>query len=1138
MQQKQSTPSNEPRSSSLLDFLLKEPEFYHANENAGHGEPVLASGFRLLTQLRPHQLHAVRWMLGKEQRPSLGCRGGFLWDDSGLGKTLVLLTLALHQPTTQSGAGSGGGGATKTTLIVVPPHLLQMYRQELQQHFSFDGNNGSSTSTEKEEEEEEEEQQQQKKEDAEIERRGTKRKRGNRHAPAPTASRTRTAESHVFLCEPLSSSFSSSSSYSGSSARLMLPSFYRTIKDREAALRRFLRDESHHSKSRERRSTRRSLSDAPDPHLPPPDQVKLLLCSYNYVSQQWDAASGRWRTSSVFARHQFDRVILDEAHLIRSHNSPRTQACLALRGSVFWAVTATPIFNRLDDLFPLLSFVGVSEFVDNYKQWNSSIVREFATDPVLARTKLKSILIPITLRRGKEVIELPPLQEKIVWVDLKAEQRDFYDNLFSYAQGRVDGLLRWVQLYRGQKDRLSATASSADAIEKERRCAEAMRAAERALTPSRIDIFGAGSAAAAAALASAGPGGHPQHRSRIIQPRLVYSFILNMMLRLRQACNSPWLAMAGVAALTAADQREKSLLPRSKAAMSDDPLQRLRQIRNAMERIRSTLTTTTASSSFPFSNSSSSTSSTGDPLQKNQDHPLKNTVSGDSSSTTEDCCPICCIDYYPSVPPSPPPPVSGRSANPEDQDLRCFVAAPCSHSCCLGCWKKSLDLLSPRSYSSSSTGSSTSTLGASSAKSAPSCFMCRQPVEWMCERSEYLAWLQCCGDLLEQEQEKKGDKPANNLFSSTTTTSTSTSTSTNTSMLHEKSNNNSGNNSSSATQKKAEIREDEELARRCFDSSKIQYLIAEIETLFADSARAQEAVLVFSQWTEMLDLVSACLRVRGIAHFQLDGSQSTTKRAALVEQFQRGENLSLGTSFSTTTTSSSSSSASSSSAVPFSAPKDEEKNVRVCLMTMSCISDGVTITRASHVYVLDEWWNSARTWQSTQRAYRLGQTRPVTVTRLLARDSIELAVSEMCIRKSKICAMALTDRRMDRQEKMDWVNDVRLMFSLSSSSSNSNNNNILMPSLNVTNNTTSNSATNYTRNHSSRPNNFQTYRPLPLHPSTQRLSFLLPLRLLPLGQGGARSAARNQPLPVSIDDSDSAEQEQDSEQEDDIIIID
>lgn len=117
-------------------------------------------------------------------------------------------------------------------------------------------------------------------------------------------------------------------------------------------------------------------------------------------------------------------------------------------------------------------------------------------------------------------------------------------------------------------------------------------------------------------------------------------------------------------------------------------------------------------------------------------------------------------------------------------------------------------------------------------------------------------------------------------------------------------------------------------------------------------------VLVFSQFTKFLDIVCRSLDDNGIKYGYLDGSMSQSERRRAVEEFQNGD-------------------------VP----------VFVSSLKAGCL--GLNLTQADYVIHLDSWWNPAVENQASDRAYRLGQKRPVTIYHLRVRDTIDEKIRQL-----------------------------------------------------------------------------------------------------------------------------------------------
>ena len=132
-------------------------------------------------------------------------------------------------------------------------------------------------------------------------------------------------------------------------------------------------------------------------------------------------------------------------------------------------------------------------------------------------------------------------------------------------------------------------------------------------------------------------------------------------------------------------------------------------------------------------------------------------------------------------------------------------------------------------------------------------------------------------------------------------------------------------------------------------------------------------VLVFSQFVELLQLLRSRLQEAGWSHLYLDGSTPSAQRPALVAEFQKGE-----TDF--------------------------------FLISLKAGGTGLNLTAADYVVHLDPWWNPAAEDQASDRAHRIGQTRPVTVYRLVAQDTLEERVLNLHAHKRELAQSVLEGR--------------------------------------------------------------------------------------------------------------------------------
>ncbi|MEU5216774.1 DEAD/DEAH box helicase [Streptomyces sp. NPDC020807] len=149
-------------------------------------------------------------------------------------------------------------------------------------------------------------------------------------------------------------------------------------------------------------------------------------------------------------------------------------------------------------------------------------------------------------------------------------------------------------------------------------------------------------------------------------------------------------------------------------------------------------------------------------------------------------------------------------------------------------------------------------------------------------------------------------------------------------------------------------------------SGKLELLDELLDTILAEGA----STLVFTQYVGMARLLETHLAARGIRAQFLHGGTPVAEREAMVARFQDGE-------------------------------------VPVFLLSLKAAGTGLNLTRAEHVVHYDRWWNPAVEAQATDRAYRIGQDRPVQVHRLIAEGTIEDRIAAMLDRKRELADAVL-----------------------------------------------------------------------------------------------------------------------------------
>ncbi len=169
-------------------------------------------------------------------------------------------------------------------------------------------------------------------------------------------------------------------------------------------------------------------------------------------------------------------------------------------------------------------------------------------------------------------------------------------------------------------------------------------------------------------------------------------------------------------------------------------------------------------------------------------------------------------------------------------------------------------------------------------------------------------------------------------------------------------------------------------ARKVRQSAKLELLMELLPELLAEGRK----VLLFSQFTSMLELIEEELTLRNITWVKLTGQSQ--KRDAIIERFTSGQ-------------------------------------VPLFLISLKAGGVGLNLTQADTVIHYDPWWNPAVENQATDRAHRIGQTQQVLVYKLVAQGTIEERILALQARKAAL-ANSLYSDAVARQEPLFTENDL------------------------------------------------------------------------------------------------------------------
>ena len=165
-------------------------------------------------------------------------------------------------------------------------------------------------------------------------------------------------------------------------------------------------------------------------------QYDLVITTYGSVASEFNYRSKKKHGTYPLEEINWFRIVLDEAHMIREQSTQQSKAICRLSAQRRWAVTGTPVQNRLEDLGALMTFLRIKPF-DERGGFSQYIMAPFKMcDPEIL-PKLRLLVDSITLRRLKDRINLPPRQDKLVKLNFSDEERVIYEIFAKNAQDRV-----------------------------------------------------------------------------------------------------------------------------------------------------------------------------------------------------------------------------------------------------------------------------------------------------------------------------------------------------------------------------------------------------------------------------------------------------------------------------------------------------------------------------------------------------------------------------------------------------------------------------------------------------------------------------------------------------------------------------
>ncbi|KAF8310104.1 hypothetical protein DL93DRAFT_1677223 [Clavulina sp. PMI_390] len=157
-----------------------------------------------------------------------------------------------------------------------------------------------------------------------------------------------------------------------------------------------------------------------------------------------------------------------------------------------------------------------------------------------------------------------------------------------------------------------------------------------------------------------------------------------------------------------------------------------------------------------------------------------------------------------------------------------------------------------------------------------------------------------------------------------------------------------------------------------------------------------DKIVMYSQWTTMIDMMTELLHREHISSLRFDGKMSRRARDEVLNEFKSG---------------------------------DGPETPRILIISLKCGGVGLNLVHANRVICLDLAWNSATENQAIDRVYRFGQSKDVVVKRLVIRNTIEDRILKLQMAKQGLSDAALGEGAATRAGRMS-INDIKLLFNI------------------------------------------------------------------------------------------------------------
>ncbi|KAH7408180.1 SNF2 family N-terminal domain-containing protein [Phaeosphaeria sp. MPI-PUGE-AT-0046c] len=165
----------------------------------------------------------------------------------------------------------------------------------------------------------------------------------------------------------------------------------------------------------------------------------IVFTTYQTVESEHRSSIGN--RGSVFS-HPWRRIVLDEAHIIRNHNTSTAQAMTALPATSRWAISGTPIQSSLLDFHGLLKFLHFSPY-DDPKIFDKDISNLWRVRPAdEAAETFKKLFSCFMIRQTKAILDLPSRDDKMMHIPFTYEENEHYRRIEQPIGDMLDSTIR------------------------------------------------------------------------------------------------------------------------------------------------------------------------------------------------------------------------------------------------------------------------------------------------------------------------------------------------------------------------------------------------------------------------------------------------------------------------------------------------------------------------------------------------------------------------------------------------------------------------------------------------------------------------------------------------------------------------